>query len=394
MPAHSKSLKTLLGLGLVSLCILPILAVSFYASSRIGTQVRAAAEQSMLDLSAQIATKLDMGMHERWRDITLVATLVGGQGTLSDQSELRDQFEALQRDVPIYAWIGAADTNGRVVVSSQRLLQGNDVSSRPWFRAGIQAPFVGDVHEAVLLAQKLPALENGEPPRFVDIAMPLVRKDGLPIGVLGAHLSWTWANEVAYSVLDRSGGQKQGAEALVVSRDGVVLMGPKDLRGQKLELASLRSGLQGVAQSRLERWPDGRSYVTAVAPTHGEGDYRGLDWVVLVRHDADTDFASVSDLQRHIILSGLAVAALACAVGWHQIGRITQPLQTIARAAKSLSDGDLSVPVPPTRAFAEAVTLSASLVHLAAALADQPRPNTPEDPPQAPVSAPRVPAGP
>lgn len=371
MASQPKTLKTNLRRGLIGLCIVPSIAVGFYASSNVGERVRTEVAEHLLDVSAQIASMLDVGIHERWRDMTLVASMINAQGSLDRADELRNQLDTLKRSVPIYAWIGAVETNGHVVASSQRLLEGSDVSNRPWFRAGMQAPFAGDLHEAILLAQKLPPAPNGEPLRFVDIAMPLLRKDGLPLGVLGAHLSWSWANEVATSVLERSSGGKPGMDALVLSRDGVVLMGPKDLQGQKLELASVRSGVQGVARSVRETWPDGKDYITATAPTRGEGDYHGLGWVVLVRRDAAMALAPVSELQRHVLLASLAAAAFAFAVAWLWAGRLSRPLQALAQAANQLSQGDLCASVPPTRAFAEATALSASLVQISAALGEQ-----------------------
>lgn len=398
MTQRLNSLGTILRLGLVGLCIVPSAVVGLYASASVGERVRTEADKHLLDVSARIAGMLDLGMHERWRDMTLVASMINAQGSLERTDDLRDQLDTLKRNVPIYAWIGAAETGGQVVVSSQRLLEGVDVSARPWFRAGTQAPFAGDLHEALLLAQKLPPAPNGEPLRFVDIAMPLTRKDGVPLGVLGAHLSWAWANEVAESVLQRGGDDKPDVDAFVLSREGVVLMGPKNLQGQKLDLASVRAGVQGVTKTVQDVWPDGKSYFTAVAPTRGEGEYRGLGWVVLVRHDAAAALADVSALQHRILFASLVMAILALVAGWVWVGRLSRPLEVLAEAARRLSHGDLATPVPPTRAFAEATSLSTSLVQLSMALdltlAAQ-RPDTPSAPANAePVSASREPATP
>ncbi|WP_247872574.1 HAMP domain-containing protein [Azospirillum sp. TSO35-2] len=369
MSHRPPTLKRRLTIGLFGLCVAPILALCLYAN---GVVSRYAHDNAGIDLqnsSGRIARQLDLGLYERWRSIALVATLINAQGALTQADAFRLQIEALQRDFPIYAWIGIADTGGRVLVSTKRILEQADVSARPWFRAGIQAPFAGDVHEAVMLAQKLPPNANGEPLRFVDIAMPLVRGDGVPMGTLGAHLSWSWVEEVTRSVLDQNGRPSAGTDAMVLSRDGLVLMGPAGLQGTVVDLASVRAGRQGVAASQVEAWPDGGEYVTAVVPTRGEGDYHGIGWLVLVRQPADLALSAVSDLRHRILLAGLAAALLACAVGWTLAGRITRPLDAITRAAERLGHGDLSAPVPPTRAFAEAVTLSAGLVRIAAALA-------------------------
>ena len=68
------------------------------------------------------------------------------------------------------------------------------------YQEGIKGKFIGDVHNAVLLAKLLPN-PSGEPLQFVDISFPLKDSDGQIQGVLAAHLSWAWAKEVETSVL-------------------------------------------------------------------------------------------------------------------------------------------------------------------------------------------------
>ena len=152
--------------------------------------------------------------------------------------------------------------------------------------------FAGDVHEAVLLAQKLPQSPNGGPLRFVDVAMPLKRADGIPLGVLGAHLSWSWGEEIAASVLSVRADKSRVIEALIVSREGDVLLGPSDLRGKRLNLLSLGAARQGGARQDIETWPDGRDYLTATTMTTGYRDYPGLGWAVIIREDASTGTGS------------------------------------------------------------------------------------------------------
>ena len=78
-----------------------------------------------------------------------------------------------QATPPQYAWIGVADTSGKVVLAAGGLLEGRDVSERPWFQSARSQPFAGDVHLAKLLASLLPASASGAPLRFVDFAASL-----------------------------------------------------------------------------------------------------------------------------------------------------------------------------------------------------------------------------
>jgi hypothetical protein len=49
---------------------------------------------------------------------------------------------------------------------------GHDVHQRPCFIASLQAPALGDVHEAVLLASLLPRSSGKDAVYFVDVAAP------------------------------------------------------------------------------------------------------------------------------------------------------------------------------------------------------------------------------
>jgi hypothetical protein len=117
-----------------------------------------------------------------------------------------------------------------VAASTGRVFEGGDASARPWWRAALGGPIAGDVHEAKLLASLLPPGPGGEPLRFVDLAAPVAPAGSgePPPGVLAAHLSWEWADDLRRS-LAALGGCEAGTEILVVSADGVVLLGPPSL---------------------------------------------------------------------------------------------------------------------------------------------------------------------
>ena len=290
---NPRSLSTLLSASIAVLCIAPVAGVSLLANGTIGSRLRDQAGAAALDLSAQIADKLDRSMFERWLDIRMIGRIQETLEPDSDPDRLRVKLETLQRSSPEYAWVGLASPEGRVLVSTGRLLEGADVSGRPWFRAGSRNMFAGDVHEAVLLAKKLPPNANGDPLRFVDVAMPLRRADGVPLGVLGAHLSWSWGEEITASVLNVRGERSESDEALIVSAEGDVLLGPDGLVGGKLDLLSLGAARQGGTRHGLETWPDGRDYLTATTLTTGHRDYPGLGWAVVVRQDADKVLALI-----------------------------------------------------------------------------------------------------
>ena len=110
-----------------------------------------------MNSSQPIALALAQGMQEREREISLLSHLpMLTQGSGYDP-QLQAHLEQIRQSYPFYSWIGVTDTQGVVQVATGNLLQGQDVSQRPWFGAGRQGPYVGDAHDAVLLDKLLAA---------------------------------------------------------------------------------------------------------------------------------------------------------------------------------------------------------------------------------------------
>lgn len=150
--------------------------------------------QALAQLAQRLAQRLDADMAARFRDIDQLANLHEQLGLDLDTGQWREVLERLQRSSRHHSWIGVTDLEGRVLAATGGLLESANVKQRPWFSLGLQKTTVGDVHDAKLLAKLLPLPGTGEPLRFVDVSAPL-RAKGRTIGVLGAHLSWGWAEE-------------------------------------------------------------------------------------------------------------------------------------------------------------------------------------------------------
>jgi hypothetical protein len=227
------------------------------------------------ELAYQMTDKLDRGMFERYRDVRVLATLDLFRDPSSPVWAKRDLLDTLQDTFPDYAWIGLTDTRGSVVVANDALLEGVDVSARPWYQGALDGPFVGDVHKALLL-ESLIGNPDDEPLRFVDVATPVYDVQDQFIGVLGAHLSWSWAREVEASLLEPLHGNVV-IEMLVVSPEGQVLLAPPNFATpeEPLDLESIHRALTGDAGSHVETWADG-DYLTGYAQSQGYRDYPGL----------------------------------------------------------------------------------------------------------------------
>ena len=170
--------------GLLCLALVATVATTTAIVAR--QQATAQVEASMIGVATNMAERLDARMFERFREIRNIAGLPPLRETWTGSPDnIRGVLEQLQSTLPEYAWIGFARPDGTVIAATGGLLEGASVAERPWFKDGLVGPVVKDVHDAKLLAALLEPNPNGEPFRFVDVAVPV--KDA------GGQRSACWA---------------------------------------------------------------------------------------------------------------------------------------------------------------------------------------------------------
>jgi PAS domain S-box-containing protein len=367
------SLRAVLAASFGTLGLVAALASSLAVGKIADRRIRADIGAEFAAAAERLADLLDRGLFERLRDVQVAASLDamadGKAAPASRQAVLR----RLQETYPDYAILLFIAPDGRIQATSSGILTGADVSQREYFRRGAEGPFVADVHEATLMA---PFLGRGpdNPPRFVDLSAPVRAPDGAMIGVVAAHLFWEWAEGIGRHVMAPLLARHPGAEAIVFSRSGEVLLGPPGLRTASLlniapdvapELAAGRTG-SNVELGTPKEEAASRPYLVGYAATHGHRSYPGLGWTVVVRRDAEVAFAPARRLVWTVMAWGVAAAALAAALGWLLAGLISRPLADLSLAAERLKDDPAATEVPTGRGPREIVSLSSALATLVA----------------------------
>lgn len=276
------------------------------------------AQVTLMQVARSMADRLDQDMAERLREIRNVAALEPLQTHwLKNTDGLRQVLETMQRTLPDYAWIGFADRDGRVLAATGGVLEGASVVQRPWFKSGIRQASVEDVHPAALLQSLLKPHVDGTPFRFVDVAVPVSDASGQIIGVLGAHLSWRWADVVRREVLS-SRRPELKEDIIVLDHSGRVLLGP-ELGATPYTAAELAAGHFIDPTAVGDR-------LAAATATRGRGDYQGLGWIVVALQPIDTALARANRLTSLIMLLGLGAAVLGVFGIWLAAARLSQPL--------------------------------------------------------------------
>ncbi len=315
---------------------------------------------SLAEQALAMADRLDRDMATRYHEIGTLADLEPLRGVWQgDPTVLRRVLDRLQASYPDYAWIGYCTLDGKVVAATKAMLEGLSVAQRPWFIEATTKPFVGDVHEALLLAKLLGPRRDSEPFRFVDVAYPVRDAGGTIIGVIGAHLSWDWASEVRRAIL-ATNSQFSTADISILDSSGRVLLG-NNMNTVMLspeQIAAIRAKGSGVG---LAYGQDSAQWLTGYAASTGYRDYPGLNWIVVARLPISVANAPVNDLVGSILLIGAGLGLIGILVTYWLAGRLARPILAITAEADRIGREAGAGTLPRVGGASEVVQLSRAL---------------------------------
>jgi len=354
-PRHS--LVAQISYATAGVSIVLSLVLGFYAAEISRQQIEREQGESFARRAQSIVDVLDRGMFERYREIQNVASLDDISNSAVPVERKRNVLEKLQQTFNAYAWVGMCDDKGMGSVGTGKYLEGKDLNKRPWCTQGRDKPYVGDVHDALLLAKLLPN-PTGEMFYLIDVAAPVVSAKGVLQGVLCGHIFWKWAEEAL--VIDKA----EGVEVLLLSKGGLVLAGPEKARSKLEEVApntwkAISTGKKKDAL--LDRWSGGKEYLVGYAHDAGYRDYPGIGWTAVVRQDSAAAFAPARALQQRILWVGLGLGLLFTLIGALMARRIVQPISLIAAAAEKVAAGDLLYEAPAVVGDSEVAHLSTAI---------------------------------
>ena len=275
----------------------------------------------------------------------------------NDRAALRLSLEQLQSSFTDFAWIGYADVNGVVVASTRGILEGASVAARPWFAKGLQGPSIGDVHEALLLADLLEKRTDGEPYRFVDISLPVRDSAGKVVGVLGGHMNWDWARGLIATAEANDGDTDTTLS--VVSKDGTVLLGPGT--GTVMYSGARLADMLKAGGGTLSSLSENERSLTAFFVGKGYREYEGLNWIVTASQPASVALAAAFSSARIIIAIGAITGLIGVVLAFLIAGRISRPIGVIIAEADRIGRAAGPTMLPRQNGSVEVVQLTRAL---------------------------------
>lgn len=363
------NLRTFFAISFLCFIVLLTASLTIVISMKSSEEIKDEIGDTISNVAYQMSDKLDFFMWSRYSEIEMLSQLNLFKED-NNNNEKKILINSLNESIPAFSWVGLTDANGNVVVSSDDILTGANIAERPVFKEAIKQPFIGDVHEAVLLAELLPN-PTGVPLEFVDISFPIVNHNGEFKGVLATHLSWEWSREIESSIIKpyqkNLENSKQLEVFIVSSSDQTILLGPDKMVGKSLSSNLLKREYALNNSWKIKKWSDGKEYLTGYSIGDGYLNYPGLDWTIIVRVPVEQAFISVKHLQNYTLIIGVIAAIIFAILGWILASKISTPLNEISKAANQLKEGQ-KVDIPHFKRIKDLHVLSISLREMVATI--------------------------
>jgi diguanylate cyclase (GGDEF)-like protein len=342
--------------GIVALVLVGALAASAALISYRTTAVLL--NTQLASVTSITSQRMDRYMAVRQQEINLFSTLEPLKNLWQDDPvALRKSLEQLQASFVDFAWIGFARPDGTVAAATGGLLEGKSVAQRPWFKMGLKEITVGDVHEAALLSSLLAQRSDGEPYRFVDLALPVRDDNGALIGVLGGHLNWDWARSVIASAEANDGSDNTVLS--VVSKDGTVLLGP-GMGTRKYDGDRLAKILAAGAGTFTDKSGDD-DLLTAFYVGRGHRDYQGLNWIVTATQPTRVALKAAFRTAETILAIGAITGLIGVVLAFGIARRISRPICAITTEADRIGRASGPTMLPRQSGSLEVVQLTRAL---------------------------------
>ena len=337
---YAISFRGRLTLWLGGLTFATLLIVGGYVGRIAAGEISSSNGETLYLAAKAAADLLSTNLRERMQEVDLLRhSPVLTSGDLSRQ-EIREQIDLRKSVHSEYAWIGIADPHGTVIQGTGGLLVGENVGQRPWFQGVVNNDlFIGDMHEAVLLAKRLPNVKQDQPLRFIDFAALIRDTNGNIRGVLGTHAHWSWVTEMVESVVTEQAAKKK-VDVLIVGKNGNVVY-PQEL----VDLTLPSGGWADTRYSVLE-WGDGR-FLTSIVPVK-EVATQKLEWNVILRQPLDDARMPIAELWERLIWSGIFASMLISVIGLRFAQRISRPIEQLVKAVAQaeIPNGSPNYPKP------------------------------------------------
>jgi len=326
-----RHLAAAIGWSVLLLIAGAALIAASVAAGRAEQRVREDTERLLGQFARQVQQQLAAELQSRAAILAATAAQIDADGQ-RDPAAWQRRLEAVRADLPGYAWLGAADSLGRIVAATDGKDRGRDVAAQPWFREGLAGRY----------AAQHTARVDGRPDDEVELSVALRDAQGRVDGVLGARLDWHWIRNLQATLLSGLGSDLP-VQLWLARADGRLVIGPPGVLGQSLdELGDVGEG---------GRWLVGRAGAPQPVPASpgspGSAAYTPSAWQVIVRENAAHALAAGRSTYRDVAIPVLVAGLLAGIAAALVAHGFTRRLERLADATQHLQHDPAAILVAP-----------------------------------------------
>jgi signal transduction histidine kinase len=298
-------------------------------------------EQHVRRLSLEtdlLAAELDQVLASRLAAVRAAEDVFRSAAVSRRTAGLADFFSELKSGYPGFDWIAIADVAGKVISSNGELPEGL-VTTSEWYSTGSRRLWIGFIEEAAKTQTAVPA--NGLS-GLGDMAAPVRDQTGAIVGVIAAHLSWRRTPDHPLRLTDES-DPRNAAQAFILDRNGLVLVGPDGFRGKRWEGVPVDKQASSSRLPQFERLPSGEEVLVSREPVSAGVESSAGDWQVLLSEPNQRVYRRADALAAQILWVSLCLGALTALLGTlgarHLTGRLQRLSVSVANAGQNQAAG-------------------------------------------------------
>jgi signal transduction histidine kinase len=321
----------------------------------------------------QLSSDVGQAIDARLAAVRAVARILGQGAPGGRQRDLKDLFEELSTTYPQLDWMEIADSHGIVVDVPGSLNDSRSVETSPWFRAGLQGPWLGTIDGST----RPPA---STVPELGDLAVPVRDDTGRAVGVVAARLSWRRPADHPQRLTDET-DREIATQAFVLDRNGDVLAGPPEFLGKPWSGVPAdspgRSGRTGdefnatAGTPQFEQLASGRRVLVARSALYGGNEVAATGWQVQLCEPNERVYQRADAVAIRIVWVSLGLGLLTALIGIVGARQLTRRLKDLTSSVGKLGPDDTDIEVPA--GVDEVAQLGRAFAQILAALREERR---------------------
>ena len=317
-----KHLAAGIGWAVFTIIALAAPLCAWFVAKETERYIRQSAIQSLQQNATQIQREVSTNLESRLSVIRLTAAQLNQIPLNSADTNLT--LNSVRAQYPEINWIGVADKSGEIVAALNNVFVGENVTEKPWFINGSNNPYMGNVRNSPSLQKLLPRRDSGDSFRVIDVAVPVRDESGARIGVLAAHLSWNWIQNLQALSLSNLASNRLNLQLILASEENMVLSGPSDLIGKPMpDISAL------TEDGKYLLGKQGSAYSNSAT----------LDWTVAVRAESANAISAGLSAQRLVIRTIVIAGSIAALLIVFAVSTLTRKLRLLSHDADLIASG-------------------------------------------------------